>query len=397
MNRQTKTAASANPLLPQLGNISAQYFLDNYWQKKPLLIRGAFPKKFAPLTKAEILRLAGYDEAESRLVSFEDDQWRLEYGPFARSTFTTLARNAQSKWTVLIQDTQHFSHEAHRLLAKFNFLPQTRIDDLMVSYAVKGGGVGAHFDSYDVFLLQGAGKRRWQISARRDLALKPGMPLKILQRFRPDQEWVLEEGDMLYLPPSFAHNGVAESDDCVTWSIGFRSPSKQELLDAWLDDLRDRLKIDGRYADKNRTATAQHSHAAIDPSLQAAVSATITAALMPAIKLNQLIAFAGRFLSQPKSHVTFNPPPAVKSVTTFKRKAESRGIDLDLRTRMLYDRRNFYINGETLPVSKTDRAAFLTLANTRHLAPMLLASASPGALDMIYQQWQRGHFQICGV
>ncbi len=394
MTSGTIGKASTNTPLPLLGNISAQHFLDHYWQKKPLLIRGAFPKGFAPLTKAEILRLAGYDEAESRLVSFEDNQWRLDYGPFARAAFAALNGNSRKKWTVLIQDTQHFSYEAHQLLAKFNFLPQTRIDDLMVSYAVEGGGVGPHFDSYDVFLLQGTGKRRWQISAKRDLALKPGMPLKILQHFSADQEWQLEEGDMLYLPPSFAHDGVAETNDCVTWSIGFRSPSNQELLDAYLDDLRDRLKIDGRYADNKRRATGQHNHAGIDSLLQKAFGGTISAAITAAIKPTELNAFVGRFLSQPKSHVTFEPPPA-RTFANFKRMAVSTGIELDLRSRMLFDRSNLYINGEVLPVDKADRALFAALANSRRLPPTLLSTATPGALEVLYQQWRRGHFQIC--
>ncbi len=394
MTNRPTTTASANTPLPVLGNISAQYFLDHYWQKKPLLIRGAFAKGFAPLTKAEILRLAGYDEAESRLVSFEDDQWQLDYGPFARAVFSALNGNKPKKWTVLIQDTQHFSYEAHQLLAKFNFLPQTRIDDLMVSYAVKGGGVGPHFDSYDVFLLQGAGKRRWQISSKCDFALKPEMPLKILQHFSADQEWLLEEGDMLYLPPSFAHDGVAETDDCVTWSIGFRSPSNQELLDAYLDDLRDRLKIDGRYADKKRRATGPHNHAGIDSMLQMAFGGTISAAIAAAIKPAKLNAFVGRFLSQPKSHVTFEPPPA-STFANFRRQALLSGIALDLRSRMLFDRLSFYINGEKLPVEKADRALFAVLANSRHLTPAVLRSASTSAFNTIYQQWQRGHFQIC--
>lgn len=241
-----KTTPSNAPL-QMLGGISAQQFLDEYWQQKPLLIRDAFSGNVAPLTNAEILTLAGYDDAESRLVLWHNNAWSLDHGPFSAKDFKQLRRAQDARWTVLVQDVQHFSHEAHALLAEFNFLPQARIDDLMVSYAVKGGGVGPHFDSYDVFLLQGHGQRRWQISAQDDLTLQNDLPLKILKHFQPAQEWVLNAGDMLYLPPVYAHNGVAASDDCVTWSIGFRAPSNQEMLEAWLDDARDTLKTGGAF------------------------------------------------------------------------------------------------------------------------------------------------------
>lgn len=391
------SAPGKNQLLPQLGNISAQHFLDEYWQKKPLLIRAAFPKKFAPLTKAEILRLAGYDEAECRLITHVGGQWQLDHGPFKRGVFSALAKDAQSKWTVLIQDTQHFSHEAHTLLAHFDFLPQSRVDDLMVSYANKGGGVGPHVDSYDVFLLQGTGQRRWQISSKQDLALKLGMPLKILQRFRAEQEWLLDEGDMLYLPPSFAHHGVAATDDCVTWSIGFRAPSHQELLDAFLDDMRDRLNIDGRFADPARLATDAGNTAAIDLPLQAAFGGILTDCVVDATQDSALRDFIGRYLSQPKSHVTFVPPDAHLSLSAFTRRAANYGVTLDLRTRLLYDeydQNKFFMNGESLSIAKADRRIFAQLANTRKLDASNAKSASATARAVLHDLWQRGHVQI---
>lgn len=383
-----------NKLLPHLGNISAQKFLDEYWQKQPLLVRGAFAEKFAPLTKAEIFRLSTYEEAECRLITNIGTRWSLDHGPFLRGTLPALAKDPQAKWTVLIQDTQHFSHEAHALLAHFNFLPQARIDDLMVSYAVKGGGVGPHFDSYDVFLLQGSGKRRWQISSQQDQMLKSGLPLKILRRFQAEQEWVLDEGDMLYLPPSWAHNGIAETNHCVTWSIGFRAPSNQELLEAFLDDLRDGLKVDGRYTDPRRNATDQDTFAAIDAPLQAALGEILRVNLSTAIQPVALNEFIGRYLSQPKSHVTFDPPESDLTLSRFTRRALAKGLCLDLRSRLLYDVRCFYINGELLNIAKTDRAVVKQLANRRMLTPNTLTAAAQSTMAVLHQFWRRGHFQI---
>ena len=201
MNPTSTKTRKRNSLLsplPLLGGISASVFFRDYWQKKPLLIRNAIADFVAPLSKSEVLTLARREEAESRLIKRDADDWQFEHGPFTARDFRQ-AKNIL--WTVLVQDVQHFSYEAHELLAKFGFIPQARIDDLMVSYAVAGAGVGAHFDSYDVFLLQGIGRRRWQISEQQDLRLKPGIPLKILSHFKPTEEFILETGDMLYLPP----------------------------------------------------------------------------------------------------------------------------------------------------------------------------------------------------
>ncbi len=400
MNNKKQRQRSHGKLLPQLGNITAQQFLDEYWQKKPLLIRGAFPKTFAPLTKTEIFKLAGYEDAESRMVLLSGNVWRVDHGPFSGNVFRMLAKNTDARWTVLIQDTQHFSHQAQTLLEYFNFLPQTRLDDLMVSYAVKGGGVGPHFDSYDVFLLQGVGRRCWQISSQQDLALKPDVPLKILQRFRVDEEWVLDEGDMLYLPPSYAHNGVAETGDCVTWSIGFRSPSNQELLDAYVDDLRDRLKAEGRFADPIRKATSGTDTAAIDTQLQAAFGNTLGTALSNAIDPAAINEFIGRYLSQPKPHVTFDPPEIKLTLAAFKRRAISKranGIILDLRSRLLFDDNHFFLNGESLTIPRADRALVTDLAGTRRLESKIVKSASSKLFEVLYMQWQRGYLHFADL
>ncbi len=377
--------------LPHLGDLTAKQFLHTYWQKKPLLIRGAFKGDFAPLTVKEIFTLAGYDDAETRLVTCRKGAWMLDLGPFRPADFRKLRNDDTAKWTFLIQDTQHFSHEAHALLSQFSFLPQSRIDDLMVSYAVKGGGVGPHVDSYDVFLLQGAGKRRWQISSQRDHTLNPNMPLKILQRFKAEKDWLLEEGDMLYLPPSYAHHGIAETDDCVTWSIGFRAPSNQELLETWLDTLRDTLHAEGRYADPNRKP-AQET-ALIDRDFTQSLSTSLKRALGQAEDKAMLQKFIGCYLSQPKSHVEFLPPEISLSRSAFAKKATTLGIALDLRSRLLYDVEYFYLNGECLVLGSAERRQWQTLANTRHIAPTEMINHA-GLVDSLYQQWQRGYLQL---
>lgn len=385
---------STDAPLQLLGNISAQQFLDEYWQKKPLLIRRAFGKGFSPLTNHEILTLAGYEEAESRIALSTFDMWQLDHGPFPIDSLKRLKKNPNAKWTVLVQDVQHFSFEAHLMLSNFRFLPQSRIDDLMVSYAVKGGGVGPHFDSYDVFLLQGSGKRRWQISAQKDLTLVPDMPLKILKRFRSEEEWVLEEGDMLYLPPHYAHNGVAETDDCVTWSIGFRAPSNQELLDAFVDDLRDNLKVDGRLIDAKRVATNVNNHAEVDPQMRAAFQQTLSTTLGSAISKASLDQFTGRYLTEPKSHVDFLPPEKMMTLANFTKRALKKGLALDLRSRMLYDDVHAYVNGEKIEVAKKDRAIFSEFANTRYASPETMKSASSKAFEAFHAHWARGYWHL---
>src|SRR5688572_6995965 len=208
-----------------------------FWQRKPLLVRGAFAAFADPLTPREVMELAARDEVPSRLVQGRGRRWSMEHGPIAPARAKRLPRR---DWTVLVQDTQLASRECERLLAQFDFIPHARVDDLMVSYAMPGGGVGPHVDSYDVFLLQGTGRRRWQISTQRDTRFIPGLPLRILERFEPEEEWVLEPGDMLYLPPGVAHHGVAETE-CLTWSIGLRAPAARELAAGFLDDLHERL------------------------------------------------------------------------------------------------------------------------------------------------------------
>src|SRR6202171_2072013 len=243
-----------------LGGLSAAIFLRKYWQKKPLLVRQAVGGFQGLLSRAELFGLAGRDDVESRLVRHARGRWTLAQGPFRAAD---LKRLPARDWTLLVQGVNLHVAAADALLRRFAFIPYARLDDVMVSYAAPGGGVGPHVDSYDVFLLQGEGRRRWrlggqtrQMNRQRDLTLDPSLPVKILTRFRPDAEYMLDAGDMLYLPPAYAHDGVAV-DACTTYSIGFRAPSAQELGTAFLDWLRDRLALDGRYCDAGRRPSAE--------------------------------------------------------------------------------------------------------------------------------------------
>lgn len=230
-----------------LGKLSPSRFLEEYWQKRPCLIRQAFPG-FEPLLDGDDLAgLALEDMAESRLVTgtFAAADWSLEHGPFDERTFANLP---EENWTLLVQDVEKHYAPLQELMRQFSFIPGWRLDDLMISYAVTGGSVGPHTDQYDVFLLQAEGRRRWQIAREHDPELLSGCPLNVLRRFTPEQEWVLEPGDMLYLPPNIAHHGVA-LEPGMTWSIGSRAPSAADLLQGWGEWLAYSADGGGRYID----------------------------------------------------------------------------------------------------------------------------------------------------
>ncbi|WP_313117188.1 ribosomal protein uL16 3-hydroxylase [Ectopseudomonas guguanensis] len=234
--------------LKLLGGLTAREFLRDYWQKKPLLVRQAIPDFESPISPDELAGLALEEEVESRLVIEHGERpWELQRGPFNEDTFQDLP---ERDWTLLVQAVDQFVPEVAELLENFKFLPKWRIDDLMISFAAPGGGVGPHFDNYDVFLLQAHGHRRWQIGQMcdSDSPLLPHADLKILAEFEPTDEWVLAPGDMLYLPPCLAHCGTAE-DDCMTYSVGFRAPSAAEVLTHFTDFLGQFLPDEERYSD----------------------------------------------------------------------------------------------------------------------------------------------------
>ena len=232
----------------QLRDFDKAEFLRNSWQKKPILIRNAWRSWSNPLEPDELAGLACEEGIESRLVIQSTDGWTLEHGPIPAERFGEVGKKP---WTLLVQSVDHHVPAVAALLEPLRFIPNWRVDDVMVSYAVDGGGVGAHFDQYDVFLVQGLGTRRWQIGERCDEAteLLPHDDLRLLAKFEPTDEWILEPGDMLYVPPGFAHNGIAVGDDCMTYSIGFRAPSRGELIARWAEHVVAELEDDDRYAD----------------------------------------------------------------------------------------------------------------------------------------------------
>jgi len=239
-----------NPDIPLqlLGGITAREFLRDYWQKKPLLIRQAIPDFESPIDADELAGLALEEEVESRLVIEHGERpWELRRGPFAEDAFSTLP---EREWTLLVQAVDQFVPEVAELLEHFRFLPSWRIDDVMISFAAPGGSVGPHFDNYDVFLLQAQGKRNWKIGqmCNSESPLLQHADLRILAEFEESAEWVLEPGDMLYLPPRLAHFGIAE-DDCMTYSVGFRAPSAAEVLTHFTDFLSQYLTDQERYTD----------------------------------------------------------------------------------------------------------------------------------------------------
>lgn len=223
-------------------------FLRDYWQQQPLLIKSPWVNWSNPVEPDELAGLACEPLVDSRIITRREHAWELEHGPVPESRFAQAGRDP---WTLLVQSVDHHLASVAALLDPFRFVPNWRIDDVMISYAVDGGGVGAHFDHYDVFLVQGLGRRRWEIGGLcdDDTALLPHDGLRLLADFQATQEWILEPGDILYLPPRIAHRGTAVGDDCMTYSIGFRAPSRSELIEAWADDMATDLPDSDRYED----------------------------------------------------------------------------------------------------------------------------------------------------
>lgn len=320
-----------------LGDLAHETFLREHWQKKPLLIRQALPGFNGLLTKQELMALSGHEDAQSRLVTYSNHQWRLRHGPLKKRDFENLPGDA---WSLLVQDVNHFIPAANDLLQKFSFIPYARLDDLMASFAPAGGGIGPHYDSYDVFLLQGPGRRRWEIAADYDNTLIPDAPLKILRHFKAEQTWILEPGDMLYLPPNYAHHGVAV-DACMTYSIGFRAPSHQELIDQFLIYLQDHLSVDGWYTDPD--LKLQRNPFEIDSDMQRQVRSILKKITW---KRSDIEEFLGIYLTEPKPHVFFTPPEQPLTFKQFKKTIQKRSLQLSLKSRILFDRNKVYLNGE---------------------------------------------------
>jgi 50S ribosomal protein L16 3-hydroxylase len=355
-----------------LGGLTPVQFMRRHWQKKPLLVRAAIPGFAPPLSRTALLALAEDEAVESRLLVRDGARWRLRHGPLPRRALPPLSHPG---WTLLLQGVDLHVEAARALLDRFRFVPEARLDDLMISYASDGGGVGPHVDSYDVFLLQASGRRRWQIARQRDTSLVPGLPLKILRRFEPEQEWVLEPGDMLYLPPGWSHDGVALGADCVTCSIGMRAPGREELARSVLQRALDETEApenDALYRDPRQPATDAPGR--IPPALLAFATDAVARLVGDAAALACAL---GEVLSEPKPRVSFDPceTPVLDG-----------GIALDRRSRMLYDDARIYLNGESYLAGGRDANLIRGLADRRELGAAKLKRLSREARRLI-EEW----------
>jgi 50S ribosomal protein L16 3-hydroxylase len=381
---------------PLLGQISPETFMRQYWQKKPLLIRQAMPGVRPPIDRARLFALAAQDDVASRVIGQTAPEaaaqpaaakqakrgkggkaaavsagWRLSHGPLNRRSLPPLT---QSGWTLLVQGLDLHVPAAYDILQQFRFVPDARLDDLMISYATDGGGVGPHFDSYDVFLLQVHGQRRWRIGRMKDPSLQADVPLKILSNFEVEQEWVLEPGDMLYLPPKWAHDGIAQGE-CMTCSIGFRVPEEtdlaREVLARWIEglDCPEKPKL---YQDPKQPATRT-------PGLMpAALQDFAAAAVAQVLKDPQALQSAlGEVLTEPKPRVWFQagePLPA------------GVGVRLDPRTRMIYDDKRVFANGESWRAAGQDARVLRQLADRRSLDAATVGQVSEPLRELL-DQW----------
>ena len=367
-----------------LGGRAPASFLASHWHKEALLVRAAVADVAPALSRDALFDLAARDDVASRLVRRDANRYSLAHGPFTRAQLRKLPA---SNWTLLVQGVNLHDDGADALLRSFAFIPYARLDDVMVSYAAPGGGVGPHFDSYDVFLLQTRGHRRWRYGRQDDLSLRRGLPLRILRRFTPEHDATLGPGDMLYLPPQFAHDGVAV-DACITYSIGFRAPRNQELAEAFVDCLRDAVDVPGRYADPDLRPSA--APARIDPRLARRMSEAIAR-----VRWNErdVRRFIGRFLTEPKPEVVFTRSP--ESRAAIRRRMRRRGVRLDRRTQLLYDDARYYLNGDDAPLPRTDRPLLRRLADRRFLSPAECAALAPESLDLLCEWHRHGLVTTC--
>lgn len=377
--------------LPPLGMPAAD-FLRDYWQKKPLLVRNAFPGFVSPIAPEDLAGLACEDAALSRLVLHDRgrDAWTVRHGPFAEEAFPGLGDH---DWTLLVQDVDKWDADIAALLPAFDFLPRWRIDDVMVSFAATGGSVGAHVDQYDVFLLQAQGHRRWQIDDRPDppVHFRLDAELKLLQRFDPTHDWVLGPGDMLYLPPGVPHHGVAE-DACLTFSIGMRAPSTVELLGDFVDTLAAESDESLRYTDPD-LKPAKDANEIDAAAMQRAVEA------LNALRMNdpdRLGDWFGRFITLYRSSGEAMPAENGRSRIEIEWDLQ-RGFTLHRHpwTRMAWRRAargaRLYAAGQVHEVAVRDAQ---TISAEAKLDRATYAKLSDRGRDAVYELLLGGHYHL---
>jgi 50S ribosomal protein L16 3-hydroxylase len=362
-----------NKPLTLLGGISPAEFMKTYWQRKPLLVRQAIPEFKALLSRPELFDLAEQNEVESRLVVGSNGgkrDWQMQRGPFKRRAIPKLT---ERDWTLLVQGVDLHDDRVAALMQQFRFIPDARLDDVMISYATEGGGVGPHFDSYDVFLLQAHGQRRWRIGRQKDLSLVPEMPLKILANFKPEHDWVLNPGDMLYLPPRYAHDGIAQGE-CMTYSVGFRVPQTgdlaRELLVRLSEGAEDAAGCD-LYQDASQPAVSKP--AAMPEGLVDFAKSALQKSLKDPKALQRAL---GEYLTEPKANVWFEMGDMPDQLVAVR---------LDRRSKMMYDDHHIFLNGESWRAAGQDASLMRRLADCRELTEVELKKASSEALSLLME------------
>jgi 50S ribosomal protein L16 3-hydroxylase len=369
-------------IVSRLGNLSTAQFMRQYWQRKPLLIRQAL--QFEPLDPQQVLAQAKSDNAPSRLIEQlpskhgrELTQWRVTHGPLAKIPPLT-----KPNWTVLLQAADTVWPALAQLMHRFRFIGDARLDDLMISVASDGGGVGPHMDSYDVFLLQASGQRHWRWGKTANRALQEDQPIKLLRHFEGGQTALLEAGDMLYLPAGWAHDGVAQGT-CMTYSIGFRASTEREIVGEFYARAADLLERDGRQV-RDPGRRPNKNPARIAPAITRDYE-TLIRSYRPTRA--QIANFAGEHLSEPANHVFFDAPHSALSQTQFLKKASTGGLRLHHAARALYDTKNLFINGQSSPSTSRLLRQFF---DQRELLPASMALCSDNDFDFLYDCYCNG-------
>ena len=346
-----------------------------YWQRKPLLIRSALEGFVPAVDRKRLFELARDPRAESRLISSSRGRRSLQHGPFRR-----LPSIQRPRWTLLVQGVDLLDDAARELLSRFRFIPDARLDDLMVSFATDGGGVGPHVDSYDVFLLQASGRRRWRISRQRGLRSTQASPINNVKGFHASSEWVLDAGDMLYLPPGVAHEGVALGE-CMTYSIGFRAPGYMQLIEPWFADYAEHANPSGRYADVGATVAAHP--AALPRAMTRKIHSELSQHKPSQTDTER---FLLRDLSEPKATTVFDAPAKPLSSAQFRRRVTAHGLRLDRKTRMLYSNASVGINGELSQPARNAMPTLRALADQRSLSADQ-AQRAPASAWAVLHAW----------
>jgi 50S ribosomal protein L16 3-hydroxylase len=364
----------------RLPGISRERFLREYWQRKPLLLRQAFPGFEPLLPRRDLFQLALREGVEARVVLREGRQWGVRHAPLARRDLPAV-RSPQ--WTLLVQGVDLHHDGVAALLQRFRFVPDARLDDIMISWASDGGGVGPHVDDYDVFLLQAQGRRLWRIGPAPQPRMQPGQPLKLLRDFVPEQEFTVEPGDLLYLPPGWGHDGVAQGE-CMTYSVGFRAPPADELLRQLLWKMADELAPGRRYSDRGKVPASTAAHPARLPEDMVRFVTDAFARLRPGRR--EFTLALGELLTEPKQEVVFEP----RAGAGLARRVARQGLRLDRRSRMLWAASAVMINGESVPEPLARSALLRQLADARTLDASRFASAAKAEQALLLQWCELG-------